>query len=270
MAKKHSNKKKHTSVNYSKMKVSGFLKFLALVLPLISYVMITTFVFPSPNSGFISLGIIGSFIFGLGLVNITGHLDDSNLGYEISVITCGLGSIMIGISSAIMYIPAIYSKIDEQQVSFYFLTWTVILVAVILYAFFRSAMKRYMRNQGVSKSRIGELFKGKANFWLYNTAHASLNLKWMYHINKLFIISFLIGSVVHLFLGWSRFFSPFIALLAVVILTSCIPMWSLVISTWSQGSSAKKNTYNIGLYLGYLLPLGAIAATILYTFATLH
>lgn len=270
MTKKHSYNRKNSSVNYSKMKAAGFIKFLSLILPLVSYVVITVFIFPSPNSGFIFLGIIGSFILGLGFVNIAGHLDDSHLGVEISGITLGLGSVMIGISSVIMYVPAIYTKIDELQVSFYFLIWTVIFVAALYYIFFRSAMKRYMRSQGVSKSRIEELLKGSVNFWLYKAANESLNLKWMYHINKLFVFSFLASSVIHLLFGWSRLVSPIIVVITVFMLTLNIPMWSLVLSTWKESSPNKKNRYKIGLFVGYLFPFGAIAATIIYTLTTLY
>ena len=121
MAKKQSNSKKKSPANYSKMKAVGFLKFIALIFPLLTYVIITTFVFPAPNSGFIFLGIIGSFIFGFGLVDIVGYLDNLNLGIQVSGFAFGLGGIMTGISSVIMYIPAIYATIDEQQVSYYFL-----------------------------------------------------------------------------------------------------------------------------------------------------
>ncbi len=264
MAKKHSKVRKHSVVHYSKIKAINFLKFLALILPLITYVVITVFVFPSPNSGFISLGIIGSFIFGLGLVNITGYLDDSNLGAEISGITLGLGGAMIGISSVIMYTPSIYHHIDEQQVSFYFLIWTVIVVSMLYYLFFRGAMKMYMRSQGTSKSRISELLKGKANFWLYKAANDSLNLKWMYHINRLYVFALLISGTLHLLFGWNVFFAPIVAAITAITLSFNLPMWSLVISTWNQSSSNKNSRY-LHLYVGYLLPAGAIAATIMFT-----
>ncbi len=264
MAKKPSKYKKHSSVNYSKIKVVTFLKFLALILPLITYVIITAFAFPSPNSGFIFLGIIGSIIFGLGLVNIVGYIDDSNLGVEISGVTLGLGGVMMGISSVIMYTPSIYEQINEQQVSFYFLVWTVILVSMLHYSFFRGAMNRYMRSQGVSKSRISDLLKGSANFWLYKAANDSLNLKWMYHVNRLYMFSLLLSGTLHLLFGWSKFFAPIVAAVTVIALSFNVPMWSLVISTWNQ-SSSNRNSGFLLLYAGYLFPVGAIVATLMFT-----
>ena len=261
MAKKQSNSKKKSPANYSKMKAVGFLKFIALIFPLLTYVIITTFVFPAPNSGFIFLGIIGSFIFGFGLVDIVGYLDNLNLGIQVSGFAFGLGGIMTGISSVIMYIPAIYATIDEQQVSYYFFIWVVILVSTIYYIFFRGAMKRYMRDQGASKSRISTLMTGATNFWLYKAANDSLNLRWMYHLNRLYVFFLLSGGTLHLLLGWSKILAPIIAINTIIILAFNIPMWSLVISTWTQGSSKKNDGYGIRLFFGYLLPVAAIAAT---------
>ena len=263
MAKKHLTRKQ-SSTNYSKLKAVGFLKFLALIFPLTAYTVITAFVFPSSNSGFIAVGIVGSISFGLGFVNIAGHLDDSNLGMELSVILLGLGGIMIGISFVIMYVPAIYTKINEQQVSFYFLIWTVISVSIIFYLFFRGAVKRYMRGLGASKSRIADTLKGVMNFWLYKAANDRFGLKWIYRLNKLYLFSILASGVVHLLFGWSRICAPIVATITVIALACNLPMWSLVISTWKQGSSNKKGGYSAHLFAGYLLPIGAIIATIMF------
>lgn len=263
--KKKSNRKKRSSVNDSKMKAVCFVKFLSLMLPLIAYVTITV-LFPPPKSGFICLGIIGSFIFGLGLVNIAGYLDDSYLGIEITGITLGLGGSMIGISAVVMYIPAIYTKIDDHQVTFYFLIWAFISISMLYYLLFRGAMKRYMRGQGVSKSRITALMKGAGNFWLYKAANDSLNLRWMYHINRLFVFFSLVCGTLHLLFGWSKVFSPIIAVVTIITLAFNLPMWTLVISTWNQGSSKKRGGDSPNLYVGYLLPVGAIAAVVMFTF----
>ena len=265
MAKKHLTSRNQSSTNYSKQKAVSFLKFLALIFPLTAYTVITVFVFPSPNSGFIALGIAGSISFGLGLVNIAGRLDDSNLGIEISLILLGLGGIMIGISSVIMYVPAIYTKIDEQQVSFCFLIWTVIFVSIIYYLFFRGAVKRYMRGLGASKSRISDALKGMVNFWLYKAANDTFGLKWIYHVNKLYLFSLLASGVMHLLFGWSRVCAPLVATITVIALAFNLPMWSLVTSTWKQGSSNKNGGYSAHLFVGYLLPAGAIVATIMFT-----
>lgn len=261
MAKKQAKSRDKTSIDYSKMKAVGFLKFIALIFPLFAYVIITVFVFPTPDSGFIFLGVIGSFIFGLGLVDIMGYLDNSNLGIEVSGFAFALGGGMIGISAVIMYVPTIYSNIDEQQVSHYFLVCTVILVSLIYYIFFRGAMKRYIHDQGVSKSRISALLKGTRDFWLYSAANESLNLGWRYLINKLYIAVISVCGILHMLLGWSKIISPVIAVLAVVSLVFNIPMWSLVISTWNQKASRKNNGGYMSLFFGYLLPVGAIAAT---------
>lgn len=266
MAKKRAKKKvkgkKKTFVYSSKMKAIDFLKFVALLLPLTVYVSITAFIIPSPNSGFITLGIIGSFILGVGLVDITGYLDDANIGGAFSGILLGLGSVLIGISCVIMYIPAIYAKFNEQQVTFYFVIGAFLVASAIYYIFFRGAMKMYMRTQGASKSHISTLLQGTENFWLYKAANESLNLKWRYHINKLYVFLYVVCCIAHLLLGWCKIFSPVIALCTVVLFSLNIPMHSLVISTYDEwpgrGDGSK-------LIFGYLLPIGGIAATIILT-----
>ena len=83
-----------------------------------------------------ALGCVGSLMMGLGLANAVGKFNQLSFGHLVSIITLGSGMLLLLVSSLVMYIPSIYSKLREEYVTFYFIIWTVLLVCGIYYPFF--------------------------------------------------------------------------------------------------------------------------------------
>lgn len=263
MAKKQNKKKKKENPKYG---LIGFVKFLSFIIPLVLYLLIILLICPSPNSGFIFMGVIGCFIFGLGLVNVAGLLDDGYLGHLLTFIPILIGSLLLGISSLIIYTPSIYSKIDEHQVSFYFLSLAVLLVSIIYYVFFRGAVSNYLREKGLSKTKIKELTKGTRNFWWYEKINETYKVNWVFHLNKAYTIVYIATLLLHLFLGWWSMLIPMITILVCLVLALNIPMWYLVVRTRRQVSSKKSDNTMLFWLGGYLFPTLAIIAIIMFCF----
>ena len=107
---KKDNKKKRGSLIVG---LINFVKFLALMLPLVIFIVVTTWLYPAPNSGFLALGILGCFVLGLGFVNIAGMLDEMYLGHLTTAILLLIGAGFVAISSVILYVPQIYSQLND-------------------------------------------------------------------------------------------------------------------------------------------------------------
>ena len=145
--------KKTKSVKLN-MSVMAFVKFIAFISPLVAYLLLIILAFPAPNSGFIVLGVLGSLLIGLGLVNIAGLIDGMYLGHIITATLIVSGSLFILVSNVITYTQAIYSCLNEDYITFYFIVWCLLAVSGIYYPFFRHAIFLDLRNNGLSKSNV--------------------------------------------------------------------------------------------------------------------
>lgn len=215
------------------------------------------------------MGIIGCFFIGLGLISVVGVLDNQYWGLAVTSIPLGIGTILILISSFIMYTPSIYSKINEQYVSFYFLIWAILVVSAIYYLFFRKAIYNYLREQGISKTRIKSTMNGARNFWWYEEAHKAFDFKWIYRLNKWFTVLFSSTVAIHLLLGWWYVVSPAVTFGVSASLIMNAFMWNLVVSTWKHGGSDDRNMSAIRLMIGFVLPIAGCIAVIKYFFEVL-
>jgi len=259
--------KKKESRNLS---VIAFVKFLAFILPLVLYLVSVTCIFPAPNSGFITMGVIGSFIVGLGLVSVAGLLDKQYFGNIITGIVLGFGALLILISSLIMYTPSIYTQLDEENVTFYFVTWSFLVVPAIYYLFFRHAVSLHLRSEGLSKTRLEDLKKGMRNYWLYDRAHLEFGLGWIYIVNKWFVIQYLCTITLQLILGWWKLVYPVTTFSVLLLSILTLPMFGLVISTWDQVRSNKRKLHVYELLIGgFTLPILVCIAIVKLLFRTL-
>ena len=75
----------------------------ALLLPLLSLIAVTQFVIPAPNSPWLMLGCLGSFVFGIGLFNIVAAWLHQYLGHAVTAICLSLGALMTAASCLILY-----------------------------------------------------------------------------------------------------------------------------------------------------------------------
>lgn len=244
-----------------------FLKVSAFITPLALYILFTTIIFPAPNSGFLSVGIVGSLVLGVGLISLTGLIDEMYLGNTITGATIGSGSLLIIISSLIMYIPSIYSMFNEQYISFYFLIWTALIISAIWYVFFRMGVSRFLRNNKISKTSIEKAMKGAKNYWWYEAVNKEHSLGWMYYLNKGFTCFYLGTVLIHLLLGWIRIISPLILLFTCVICILTIVLWLpnfLTQENENTQKNHKKEANGIVATLGFLFPLLICVALILY------
>lgn len=189
----------------------------ALVLPLIVLLLVTELLFPAPSSGFLLLAIAGCFIIGIGCFNIVAAWIGQYLGHWVTAGCFLLGSILVSVSLAIIYIPDVYALFDERMVTYYFVTMLFMSLAPIFYLFFRFAVDSWLRRKGFSKTKIKKLKKGKLNYWWYDALHRDVDLGLIYPMNKLITILYPIAFSLALTLGWLRFMTPIITGLYAII-----------------------------------------------------
>ena len=75
----------------------------ALLLPMLSFIAITQFIWLAPNSPWLMLGCLGSLVFGIGLFNIVAAWLHQYLGHAVTVGCLSLGALMVAISCLILY-----------------------------------------------------------------------------------------------------------------------------------------------------------------------
>lgn len=246
------------------MSLMAFLKFLAFIAPLTAYLLIILCIFPISNSGFIALGVLGSIIVGLSLVNIIGYIDNMNFGHVVTLVLFVLGALCITISSIIIYTPSIYDRINEDYVSFYFVTWSLIAVSGIYYPFFRHAISIDLRKNGVSKSSIKKKMDGYKNFWWYESLKNQVQYQWVLSVNKLFTIVFPCVCIFQLLLGWwsAVFLAAVIAVIVLLLLNICMSVLIIITQKYSH-TEKPNNTVLITLGL-FTFPIAATVGLIIY------
>lgn len=249
------NKKKNANANTSFI---AFIKVFAFIVPLPLYLLFTVLIFPAPNSGFLFVGIVGSLAVGGGLLSVSGLIDGMYFGHAITCIIGGVGATLITVSSLVMYVPSIYSAVDEQYVSFYFLIWLALMISTIWYMLFRMGVSQSLRSYGLSKTAISKAMKGKKNYWLYEAIHKSQGLGWMYYLNKWFIILYAALFLAHLLVGWWRAVSSPLLAAACVMCVLDVALWVPVCFTQSNEKSSKgqrANSTGAVLILGLIFPI---------------
>lgn len=267
--KKKKARKKNTKVNDTRSKVADALKVLGFFLPLACYLVSTLWIWPAPNSGFIAMGFVGAFFVGIGLMTLGSLVNGMYLSKWLTIIFVALGTLLIGISSAIMYIPAVYSQIDEAFVTFYFMMWLFLSISGIWYCFFRGAVTTSLREKGISKTQIEKSMKGMRNYWWYEEIHREFDLKIIFFVNKAFTIIYPAVIVIHFLFGWLKFLSPIIAfLLCVVCPLSSVMGAFLVLYYPSIMRHHPKKQYiwnEVGSVCLAVFPLLMMVAIVIYT-----
>ncbi|HWP21280.1 MAG TPA: hypothetical protein VN417_00960 [Candidatus Cryosericum sp.] len=75
----------------------------ALLLPMLSFIAITQFIWLAPNSPWLMLGCLGSFVFGIGLFNIVAAWLHQYLGHAVTAVCLSLGALMVAAGCLILY-----------------------------------------------------------------------------------------------------------------------------------------------------------------------
>ena len=254
-------KKKHNS---GLCDLISLVRVVALLSPLIAYLIIIICIFPAPNSGFIAIGVMGSLFIGLGLVNVVGLFDQMSLGHVVSAITLLLGALLLLVSSLVMYIPAIYSQLKEEYVTFYFIIWAILLISVIYYPFFRHAVTLYLKKHGVSKTEIKKELKGAGNYWFYRKLRQNIPNKWLYIVNDAFVCVFLCTISIQLLLGWWKCMYPIISFAVCFLLTLNLNMNWLIFTTWGDDWSDRNRLSILAMLGGYVFPIAACIGIVRY------
>lgn len=210
------------------------------------------------------MGVLGSIIVGLSLVNIVGYIDNMNFGHVVTIVLFILGALCIAISSIIIYTPSIYDRINEDYVSFYFITWSLIAASGIYYPFFRHAISIDLRQNGISKSSIKKKMDGFKNFWWYENLKNQVQRQWILSVNKLFTFVFPCVCVFQLLLGWwnTVFLITIIAVITLLLLNICMSV--LILMTQKYAHTEKPNNaflITLGLF-GF--PIAAIIGLVIY------
>lgn len=188
-----------------------------LVLPLAILILVTSVIFPAPNSGFLMLAMAGCFIIGIGIFNIIAAWIGQYLGHWVTIGSFLVGGLLVAVSLTIIYVPDIYALFDEAVVSFYFMTLLFLLPPPIFYLMFRHAVHEWLRRRKISKSRIEKMKKGKRNYWWYQALHEEFDLGLLYHLNKLQTIVYPVTAVLGLLFGWLRCMMPVVSGLYAVV-----------------------------------------------------
>ena len=257
-------KKKSKKAAASKQGLLTVIRSMFLILPLVLYLAVTDWLYPAPNSGFLVLGFVGCFLLGLGLVNIVGLLDNMYFGHAISAILLLLGVGLIAASSLIIYVPQFYARINEKYVSFYFIIWTMLLLSIIYYGFFRGAVSLYLEGRGLSRTHIKKGKKGKRNYWWYEELNKQISLSWIYYVNKTFTLLFLFAIAFQVCLGWWSLVFPITTTMTCLLLAIDIPMFYLIFTTRHLTQKERGEASHFAFLMGFILPIGACIGLISY------
>ena len=179
-----------------------FLRVVGFILPLIAYLILTIAIFPAPNSGLTVLCILGAILVGIGLVNVVGLIDGYHFGYFFTLLFMGVGAVFISVGAILMYVPSIYSALDEKTITKYFIVWITLAVMAIMYFFARRGIIYILRSKKISQTTIKSLMHGKKKFWWYEAIHEQYEMGSVYWINKVFTGAYAIILLIQTTIGW--------------------------------------------------------------------
>jgi len=210
--------------------------------PICVYLLVTVFIFPVPNSGFIIMGVVGTCALGLGAVLLFNIIvskksrKESRL-YILPSVPFLIGFILIMISSVILYLPHLYAKFDSAFVDYYFLLWSFFVIPAAVYPFIRMFLTQSLRNKGYSKTIIKKNTTGFKNFWFYDKINEFYDLGAIYTLNRAYLYAFSAGLFLHIILGWWKPVCVISAMsLCFTFLTGAI-LWLLTAFRWRKSVS---------------------------------
>ncbi|MBQ7761174.1 MAG: hypothetical protein IJ400_03880 [Clostridia bacterium] len=210
MKSKKSNKRKskqQTDKEYSKATILALIGIVLLCIPIVLFILLNYLWLAVPESAWIVIGFVGSFVIGVGLFNAIMGLGKASLGIKFTLICSLSGIILIAISELLMYNSHLF---NQDLVSYYFLTLLFCVGTLISYPIFRYGINTYLRKtRGLSQTNINKHKKGKKNYWWYEEIHKEFGIGKLYHLNKAYTILFLVNFFSNLIFGFFKFASIF-------------------------------------------------------------
>ncbi len=201
MAKK---KRKEKPIS-TKKKIYNAISGIISVLPFLIFILIINLI-PSHWSGFVVLGGIGGLavivpilaLFHFDWKHVKPHQYRTVKNLVMAIIICFL---IMGISLATAYIPVLYNHINQDAAGFYAFGFLDILMFITFYFFARGAILDNLK-QHFSNTELNRLTEGVKNQWWYDAVNKERSMGIVYIANKLFTIGFVIGTALHILLGW--------------------------------------------------------------------
>lgn len=214
-------KKKHP-IGYGFLVALGIF---ALLFPLLCFTVYITFL-PDDTQvgGWPILAIIGCIVMGVGLFNIVAIIIKQYLGHLLTAVCLGGGGLIVGLSVFMIEHPELY---DGKVSLYYFISLFMMLIPPMYYLMFRVNYLDYLSKKLKIRERsLRKRMKGMKNFWWYQRLHEEYNIGFIYHLNRAFILSYVIAFAVTLLLGFVRALIPIICVLNILlyILTAVIAM----------------------------------------------
>jgi len=240
-----------------KIKIVRILSCVSWIVPTLLY-LAWIVIFSPRNSILLIPGLIGCFFFGFALFLFVASLEPQALGvvfsYKVFLPVLLVGLFLIGISMICTYIPLVYEHISEDVAYAYFMIWGILVIFIVVYIMFRQNITVHLRMNGLSRSAIKDLKKGKKNYWWYEALHKSHSFGCLYYLNKIFTILVLLTAGLHLFLGWWRPILGCVAFLTVIVtVLSCTMLIIGGMRSNFQLTFKKKRTTENSNLLGYLV-----------------
>jgi|GEM_PF-1661123 len=179
------------------------------LLPTAAWIVVTSFIYPVPNSALIPVGVAGALLLGAGLISLTTRGFGKRYHGCLSVPILILGGVVTALSTLILYSPEIYRQFDEDMLSRYAINLIMMMCLFISYGIFRGGVQNFLRNKGMSKSRIKKLKKGGLrSYWWYTDVQEEMKMGVAYPLNILFTVVFFVTVLMNILFGWMRAFIP--------------------------------------------------------------
>jgi len=240
-------KKKREKPISTKKKLYNALSGIVSILPLLIYILIIEFI-PGHWSGFVVLGGIGGLAVIVPILALFHfdwkHIKSSEYRTANNLVTAIIICLLImGISLATAYIPVLYNSINQSAAGFYAFGFLAILMFIISYFFTRGVILDNLKLR-FSNTELNRLTKGIKNQWWYDAINKEYNMGIVYIVNKLFTISFVIGTALHILLGWwAPVVMPSAFLMCFTGMMLCILMLSVDIVYTRLSAKAKKGKH---------------------------
>lgn len=220
--KSKNKRKKKRNANTANIGIWVFLEIILLILPMLA-LMTTNIILDAPDSAWIVIGYIGSFIIGIGLFNLIMIFAKSSLGGGFSLVLVLIGSALIAISELLVFNSHLF---NENLVNYYFVSMIFIIATLIFYAFFRGSVNFYLQNCiKISKTNINKHKKGKRNYWWYEALHKEFGIDKIYYLNKIYTILFFITFSLHFIFGFFKITSLITCTLSIILYILSAVMW---------------------------------------------
>lgn len=186
-----------------------------LLLPMIIYVLVCGS--KDVESGWLMLGLAGSFIIGIGLFNIVAAWLGQYLGHMVTFVCLLGGGSLVAISSLLLFNKTLYNLFDQEVVSFCFVSLLFLMMPAIYYVLFRASVRNWlMISKRMSKSKIKKSTIGKRNYWWYEQIHRENDIGGIYYLNRIFTVLYPLTFIFTLLTGLIRVMSIPICIMSIV------------------------------------------------------